>query len=72
MDLTGWLGNLFIVAGLWGVGSRKRGAFLFSIAGEAFYIHRSFMVRDWALFAVCWVFLAMAARGYVLWGRKAG
>jgi hypothetical protein len=67
--MMGWLGNLFIVAGLWGIGSKRQGAFLFSILGEALYIYRSYATHDWALFSVCWVFLLMAARGYILWGR---
>jgi hypothetical protein len=70
IDLLGWLGNIFIVAGLWGIGSKRQGAFLFSILGEALYIGRSYIVADWALFAVCWVFLLMAARGYILWRKS--
>jgi hypothetical protein len=70
MDLVGWIGNLFIVAGLWGIGSKQRGAFLFSIIGESCYIARSFIRGDWALFFVCWVFLLMAMRGYILWGKN--
>lgn len=71
LNILGWVGNGFIVAGLWGVGSRHRNAFLLSIVGEAFYIGRSFALQDWALFCVCWVFLLMALRGYILWGDKA-
>lgn len=68
--MLGWIGNLFIVAGLWGIGSKRRGAFLFSVVGESAYIARSYIAADWALFAVCWVFLLMAVRGFILWGRS--
>lgn len=66
--MLGWIGNLFIVIGLWGIGNKQRNAFIFSIIGEAAYIVRSYQSADWALFAVCWVFLLMAVRGYIKWG----
>lgn len=68
--MLGWIGNIFIVVGLWGVGSKIRNAFLVSIAGEGFWIANSYLRNDWALFAICWVFLLMALRGYILWGRN--
>jgi hypothetical protein len=68
--MLGWIGNLFIVAGLWGIGNKWRPAFLFSIVGEAAYILRSYLVQDWALFAICWIFLIMAIRGYIKWGNS--
>jgi hypothetical protein len=69
--MIGWLGNICIVLGLWGIGSKRRSAFLFSVVGEAAYIWRSYATHDWALFAVCCVFLAMAIRGFYLWGNEA-
>jgi hypothetical protein len=66
-----WIGNVFIVAGLWGVGNKRRGAFLFSIAGETAWISSAAARGDWALTTICVVFLIMAVRGYVLWGRAA-
>jgi hypothetical protein len=68
--LAGWTGNVFIVVGLWGVGNKRRGAFWCSMIGEACYIWRSYIARDPALGFVCVVFLLMALRGYVLWGRE--
>lgn len=70
LAVIAWIGNLFIVAGLWGVGSKNRGAFLFSVVGETAYIARSYFLHDWALLAICCVFWAMALRGYILWGRQ--
>lgn len=68
--MLGWIGNVFIVAGLWGVGNRNRKAFLVSMIGESFWIANAFLRRDWALFYICLVFWFMALRGYVLWGRN--
>ena len=67
--MLGWIGNLFIVAGLWGVGNKNRNAFLFSIAGESAWIANAYLRRDWALTSICVVFLLMAVRGYIKWGR---
>jgi hypothetical protein len=67
--MLGWIGNLFIVIGLWGVGNKWRPAFLFNMLGESFYIWRSYIVGDWALFAVCWIFMFMAGRAYWKWGQ---
>lgn len=67
MVLLTWLGNLLIVAGLWGVGSKRRNAFLFSVAGESTWIAAAYSRGDWALTAICIVFLLMAIRGWILW-----
>jgi len=67
--MIGWIGNTFIILGLIGVGNRRRGAFLFSIIGELIYISRSYIAGDWSLFWCCVIFLLMAVRGYILWGR---
>jgi hypothetical protein len=66
-----WIGDAFIVAGLWGVGSKYRPAFLASLVGESLWITASYLRGDRALGAICVIFFAMALRGYVLWGRDA-
>ena len=66
--MLGWIGNIFIVAGLWGVGNRARNAFIFSIIGESFWIANAYLRTDWALTSICVVFLLMAVRGWVKWG----
>lgn len=67
--MLGWIGDLFIVAGLWDVGNRARRGFLFSAFGESAWIANACLRSDWALTAICVVFLLMAIRNYVLWGR---
>jgi hypothetical protein len=70
ITLWGWLGNVFIVLGLWGIGNKKRGAFLFSIAGESCWILKAFSLGMWDLGIICVVFLAMAVRAYCKWGKQ--
>ena len=67
--MLSWIGNIFIVAGLWGVGNRSRNAFLLSIVGEGAWITEAHRRADWALATICTVFLVMAVRSYILWGR---
>ena len=67
--ILAWIGNLFIVIGLWGIGSKQRKAFIASIIGEACWIVSAALSGNWALFTICWVFLFMAVRGYILWGK---
>lgn len=68
--MLGWIGNVFIVAGLWGAGNRYRPAFLASVVGESFWIANAYSRSDWALGSICVVFLAMALRAYVKWGQE--
>lgn len=67
--MLGWLGNVFIIAGLWGVGDKNRRALWFSMAGEVCYIIHCYLVKDWAIFAAAWIFLFMVVRAYVKWGQ---
>jgi len=67
MVTLSWIGNFFIVAGLWGIGNKRRHAFLLSIAGESAWIAVAYMRHDWALASVCTIFLLMAIRGWIKW-----
>ena len=68
--MLGWLGNLFIVAGLWGVGNKNRGAFILSVVGESLWVANALSKTpvDWALASICVVFGGMAVRSWVKWG----
>lgn len=67
--MLGWIGNAFIVAGLWGIGNKAREAFLLSVVGESLWIANALSKepRDWALASICIVFAAMAVRSYIKW-----
>lgn len=67
--MIGWVGNVFIVVGLFLVGRKDRRAFLFSIAGETAWIVNAALRHDWALVTICAVFNLMAFRNYLLWGK---
>lgn len=66
--MLGWIGNAFIVAGLWGVGNKRRGAFILTGIGEVIWVVRAILQPDYALAAICIVFAVLAVRSYVRWG----
>ena len=66
--MISWIGNVFIVIGLWKIADKWRPAFLFSIAGETLWMVSAFLAANWALFAICGVFNVMALRSYIKWG----
>ena len=68
--LAAWAGDGFIAAGAWGVGSRRRGAFLLTIVGECLWIAEALRRGDWALVTICTLFVGLAIRSMVLWGRS--
>lgn len=67
--MLGWIGNVFILAGLYGITSKRpsRYAFLFSVAGESAWIANSIYTANWALAFICVVFAFMAVRGFLNW-----
>jgi hypothetical protein len=66
--MLGWIGNIFIVYGLWGIGNKQRTAFIASMIGEALWIVNASIKSDWALASICVVFFVMALRSFILWG----
>jgi nicotinamide riboside transporter PnuC len=65
-----WIGNIFIVIGLWYIGNKKRWAFLFSVVGETCWIIYSLTIGLYSLAAICVVFAFLAARSYYKWGKQ--
>ena len=66
-----WIGDLFILMGAWGVGNRRRSAFLFTITGEILWIAEATQRKDRALAFLCTLFVLLATRSLLLWGRTA-
>lgn len=67
-----WVGDAFIATGLYGIGNQKRGAFLFSIAGESCWMWWSYTTQNWALLAICTLFNVLTVRSYLKWGQTNG
>lgn len=69
--MFGWIGNVFIVWGLWQVGNKVRAAFIYTMIGEAFYFVHVALRRDWAILAAVTIFFSLAARNWWKWGQDA-
>lgn len=65
--ILGIIGNIAIVAGLWGIGNKRRGAFVFSMIGESAWIVKSALLGMWDLAFICVIFFVMALRAYRKW-----
>jgi hypothetical protein len=65
----GWIGNILIAVGLWGIGSKKRSAFLWSIVGESVWVFYSLTIGMYDLAAICVVFALLALRNWIKWGK---
>ena len=68
----GWIGNIFIILGLWFVGNKKRWAFILSVIGETCWIIHSFLIQMYDLAIICIVFALLAARSWYKWGKDNG
>lgn len=66
--LLGWVGNVFLVWGIWEIGNRRRFAHLLTVIGETAWIAKSLIVGQYDLAFICVVFLVLAARCWVKWG----
>jgi nicotinamide riboside transporter PnuC len=64
-----WIGNVFIVIGLWFIGNKKRWAFIFSVIGESAWIIYSLTIGLYSLALICTVFAGLAVRSYWKWGK---
>lgn len=70
ITILGWLGSVAIFAGLYGVTKKRKGAFLFSVAGESAWLVKASYIHAWDLLAMTTVFLALALYGYYAWGKS--
>jgi hypothetical protein len=64
-----WIGNIFIILGLWSVGNKSRNGFLYSLIGESFWMIWSIHEKQWALAFITAVFAGIATRNWFKWGK---
>jgi hypothetical protein len=70
MDIMGWVGNFFIIVGLYKVGNKTRSAFVWTIIGETCFAVHTFSKHDWPIFVAVLIFLFLAALNWWKWGRE--
>src|SRR5689334_5719278 len=57
---VGWIGNVFIVIGIWLVGYKDRRCFLFSVVGELAWVVHALRRGQYDLAVICILFGALA------------
>lgn len=67
--MISWIGNLFIILGLWYIGDRKRFAFVFSIIGETIWLVYACYIHMWSMAFICGVFAVLAVRNWFKWNQ---
>ena len=65
----GWIGNIFIVIGLWTAGNKWKYAFIFSAIGETIWTIYAFRIGMIDLAVVCIIFALIAIRNIFKWNK---
>lgn len=65
-----WIGNIFLVVGSFLLGYRLRRAFLLIAFGEFVWLFRSYQLGSWDMLFICALFLILAIKNYIDWGRE--
>jgi hypothetical protein len=70
LSTLGWIGNVFLIWGIWEIGNKRRWAHLLTVVGELAWIGKCMLSepRVWDLAVICSIFLVLAARCWVKWG----
>ena len=64
----GWVGNFFIVIGLWYIASKRRWAFLCTTFGEILWVIHSYFNGQTDLMVICVLFAILQFRSWWKWG----
>ena len=68
----GWIGNIFLIWGIWEIGNRRRFAHILTVVGEVAWIGKCLLStpKMWDLAIICTIFLVLAARCWIKWGKE--
>lgn len=71
ISALGWIGNAFLVWGIWEIGNKRRFAHLLTVIGECAWIAKCLLSTPqvWDLAVICTVFAVLAGRCWVKWGQ---
>lgn len=71
MSYLGWVANVFVLIGMWRLGTKARGAFLWTVAGEALWVIYGFYLGMLDIALICILFGLMAAINWWRWRPEA-
>jgi hypothetical protein len=66
----GYLGDVFLVWGVWQMGNRQRYAHLVTVVGELCWIVMSLARGEYELTFICVLFAALAFRAWIKWAPE--
>lgn len=64
-----WLGIVFIMVGVYLIGSKKRIGFLSSLFGNVLWIYFGYSTGIVSVIAINTIFLFLNSRGFINWGH---
>jgi hypothetical protein len=65
----GWIGNIFLVVGIWLIGCKRRTGFLCALVGELLWTLYARQTGQWSLIFICIVFDVIYAINYWKWRK---
>lgn len=65
--MIGWIGNIFLLAGVYYIGNKQKVGFLLTAFGEIIWIAYSVTISLWSLVAACVLFFGMSLRNWYKW-----
>lgn len=69
IDITGWLGNIFIIGGIIMVAYRWRSGFVLGILGNSLWCLQGIITKQWDLTSLEVVIVVLQAFSWWNWGR---
>ncbi len=67
--MIGWIGNIFLLVGVYYIGNKQKVGFLLTAFGEIIWIAYSVTISLWSLVAACVLFFGMSLRNWYKWYR---
>ena len=67
--MTGWIGNAFILLGIFAVAHRKRYGFILGITGNSLWCLRGAVTHQWDLIVIEVIIVILQAYSWWKWGH---
>lgn len=67
MEIIGWIGSAFLLAGLAFVGGKRRDGFLLGLIGEVLWVVKAIATDQYDLASICAVFALVYVCNWFRW-----
>lgn len=69
IDLIGWFGNIFIIAGIIGIAYKYRNGFILGVVGNSLWCIKGIATEQWDLVSIEMIIVILQALSYWKWGQ---